>query len=67
MLTQITEDTFEQVLHCFKETSEIDLREIAFTDPFGMVGLLEIGELLKSDRIQNHLLTGIRKVRNLSG
>jgi anti-sigma regulatory factor (Ser/Thr protein kinase) len=52
MLAQITEDTFENVLHCFKETSEIDLREITFIDPFGMVGLLEIGELLKSDRIQ---------------
>jgi anti-sigma regulatory factor (Ser/Thr protein kinase) len=52
MLTQITEDTFEQVLHHFKETSIIDLRETTFIDPYGMVGLLEMGELFKSEDVK---------------
>ncbi len=51
-ITQITEDTFEQVLHFFNGTSAIDLREAAFIDPYGMVGILELGELLKSNGIQ---------------
>ena len=49
---QITEDTFEQALHIFRETQEIDLQDVTFIDPYGMVGLLEIGELLKSKGIQ---------------
>ena len=51
-MTQITEDTFEQVLHLFKESPEIDLKEASFIDPYGMVGILEIGELLKSEGIK---------------
>src|SRR4030043_204400 len=51
-MTQITEDTFEQVLPAFKESSTIDLRETAFIDPYGMVGLLEIGELFKSEGVK---------------
>ena len=53
-MTQITEETFEQFLHNFKKSSAIELREINFIDPYGMVGLLEIGELFKSE--------GIRKI-----
>ena len=41
---QITEDTSEQALHVFRETQEIDLHGVTFIDPYGMVGLLEIGE-----------------------
>ena len=52
MITQITEETFEQFLHNFKESSAIELREINFIDPYGMVGILEIGELFKSEGIQ---------------
>jgi len=51
-LTLITEDTFEQVLHTFREALEIDLQDVTFIDPYGMVGLLEIGELLKSKGVQ---------------
>ncbi|MBI4377736.1 MAG: sensor histidine kinase [Nitrospinae bacterium] len=54
-MTQITEDTFEQVLHLFKETPEIDLQEAAFIDPYGMVSILEIGELFKSKGTQKTL------------
>jgi hypothetical protein len=51
-MTQITEDTFEQAYQIFRESSIIDLRDATFIDPFGMVGLLEIGELSKSEGIK---------------
>ncbi len=54
-MTQITEDTFEQVLHTFREAQEIDLHGVTFIDPYGMVGLLEIGEILKSQGVQKSL------------
>jgi len=44
-MTQITEDTFEKTLHSFIQSEQIDLRDVTFIDPYGMVGLLEIGEL----------------------
>lgn len=55
-MTQITEDTFEQALHTFREAQEIDLHGVTFIDPYGMVGLLEIGEILKSKGVQKTLL-----------
>lgn len=51
-MTHITEDSFEQTLHLFKKTPVIDLQEVNFIDPYGMVGILEIGELLKSEGIR---------------
>lgn len=49
----MTEETFEQILSLQKDSSnEIDLRHISFIDPYGMVGLLEMGELFKSKEIQ---------------
>lgn len=51
-MIQITEDTFEQFLQIFNDTPIIDLSEIFFIDPCGMVGILEFGELLKSKGIQ---------------
>lgn len=48
ILTQLTEDTFEQVLS-ISEKSPIDLRDVIFVDPYGMVSILEIGEILKSE------------------
>ncbi len=56
-MTQITEDTFEQLLQIFiNKPSPVDLREAAFIDPYGMVGILEIGELLKTEGIKKPLL-----------
>lgn len=52
VMTQITEDAFEQVLHFFRELSVIDLRDVTFIDPYGMVGLLEMGEVFKSEGVQ---------------
>ncbi len=46
-MTQLTEDTFEQIVLSFRESATIDLQEVTFMDPYGMVGLLETGELLK--------------------
>ncbi len=54
-MTQITEDTFEQFLHSFSESQEIDLREATFIDPYGMVGILEVGVLLRSKGVRNTL------------
>ncbi len=44
-MTQLTEDTFEQTLQSFIRSEEIDLSDATFIDPYGMLGLLEIGEL----------------------
>lgn len=44
----MTEETFEQFLRHVEITPVIDLREISFIDPYGMVGILETGELLFS-------------------
>ncbi len=49
---QIAEDSFEQIINSAQGLSIIDLREAAFIDPYGMVGILEIGELLKSEGIK---------------
>ena len=54
-MTQITEDTFEQVLHIFREAQEIDLHGVTFIDPYGMVSLFEIRKLLKSKGVQKTL------------
>ncbi len=51
-MNQVTEDTFEQALHIFEESQEIDLQGTTFIDPCGMVGILEIGEFLKSTGVQ---------------
>ena len=55
-MTQITEETFEEIHRVFSTSPIIDLRDISFIDPYGMVGLLEIGELSVSEGIQKTLL-----------
>lgn len=45
MLKQITEDSFEHFLDSIKDLEVIDLRDVTFIDPYGMVGLLEIGKI----------------------
>ena len=52
---QIAEDNFEQLINSAQGLSIIDLREAAFIDPYGMVGILEIGELLKTEGIKKNL------------
>ena len=55
LLAQITEETFEQLLNLSRESQLTDLRKAAFVDPFGMVGLLEIGEVLKAEGVKKTL------------
>lgn len=43
---QLTEETFEQIFD--KPYIDINLKEVTFIDPYGMLGILEIGELHKS-------------------
>ena len=56
MLTQLTEETFELFIKDLKKPSVIDLGEVAFIDPYGMVGLLELGEVALSQDIQKKLV-----------
>jgi len=44
-MNRITEDTFEQTLASFVRSEQIDLSRVSFIDPYGMLALLEIGEL----------------------
>ncbi|MBI5755566.1 MAG: sensor histidine kinase [Nitrospirae bacterium] len=49
-MMQITEDTFEHLLQIVRESPMIALRDVTFIDPYGMVGILEIGETLMNTR-----------------
>jgi len=53
---QLTEETFEQALNLFYSPDVIDLRDVTFIDPYGMVGILEIGELFQAEGIQKRIL-----------
>ena len=55
-MTQLTEETFEKTLQSFIRSDQIDLRDVSFIDPYGMVGLLEIGELCMLEDIKKTIL-----------
>jgi anti-sigma regulatory factor (Ser/Thr protein kinase) len=55
-MTQITEDTFEQTLRSFIQSEQIDLSLVSFIDPYGMVGLLEIGELCMLEDVRKTII-----------
>jgi anti-sigma regulatory factor (Ser/Thr protein kinase) len=55
-MTQITEENFEEVIQLFRESSTIDLKAVTFIDPYGMVGILEMGEIFRSDGIKKPIL-----------
>jgi len=55
-MTHITEETFEQTLQSFIRSEEIDLRDVSFIDPYGMVGLLEIGELCMLEDVRKTVI-----------
>jgi anti-sigma regulatory factor (Ser/Thr protein kinase) len=55
-MSQLTEETFETTLHTFIRSDQIDLRGVTFIDPYGMVGLLEIGELCLLEDIKKTVL-----------
>jgi anti-sigma regulatory factor (Ser/Thr protein kinase) len=55
-MTQITEETFEQTLRSFIRSEQIDLRAVSFIDPYGMLGLLEIGELCMLEDVKKTVI-----------
>ncbi len=55
-MNQITEETFEKTLQSFIRSEQIDLRDISFIDPYGMLGLLEIGELCMLEDVKKTVL-----------
>ena len=55
-MNQITEETFEKTLQSFIRSEQIDLRDVSFIDPYGMLGLLEIGELCMLEDVKKTVL-----------
>jgi anti-sigma regulatory factor (Ser/Thr protein kinase) len=55
-MNQITEETFEKTLQSFITCEQIDLRDVTFIDPYGMLGLLEIGELCMLEDVKKTVL-----------
>ncbi len=55
-MTQITEETFEQTLQAFVHSEEIDLSGVTFIDPYGMLGILEIGELCQLEDVKKTIV-----------
>jgi anti-sigma regulatory factor (Ser/Thr protein kinase) len=55
-MTQLTEETFEQTLQAFIHSEEIDLGDVSFIDPYGMLGLLEIGELCMLEDVRKAVI-----------
>jgi anti-sigma regulatory factor (Ser/Thr protein kinase) len=51
-MTQLTEETFDKTLRSFINSEKIDLSSVSFIDPYGMVGLLEIGELCQLEDVK---------------
>ncbi len=56
VMTQITEDTFEQTLRSFLQSERIDIRRVSFIDPYGMLALLEIGELCALEDVRKTII-----------
>ncbi|HEY6010236.1 MAG TPA: ATP-binding protein [Nitrospirota bacterium] len=55
-MSQITEETFEQTLRSFIRAEQIDLSDVSFIDPYGMLGLLEIGELCMLEDVRKTIM-----------
>ena len=55
-MIQITEETFEQTLQAFIRSEEINLSDTSFIDPYGMLGLLEIGELCMLEDVRKTII-----------
>jgi anti-sigma regulatory factor (Ser/Thr protein kinase) len=55
-MTQLTEETFDKTLRSFINSEKIDLSSVSFIDPYGMVGLLEIGELCQLEDVKKTIV-----------
>lgn len=56
MLTRLSDDTFEVFLSQISNNNSIDLSNINFIDPYGMVGILEAGRYLRSSIAKKNLI-----------
>ncbi|MBI5740355.1 MAG: ATP-binding protein [Nitrospirae bacterium] len=55
-MTHLSDDTFELFLSGTSGSEAIDLRDVTFIDPYGIVGLLETGRLLALQQKRKTLL-----------
>ncbi len=55
-MTQLTEETFDKTLRSFVDSETIDLSGASFIDPYGMLGLLEIGELCMLEDVKKAVI-----------
>jgi anti-sigma regulatory factor (Ser/Thr protein kinase) len=55
-MIQLTEETFDRTLLSFIRSERIDLSGVSFIDPYGMVGLLEIGELCMREDVSKTIV-----------
>ncbi len=55
ILRNLSDDTFEIVLRRITDGQDIDLRDTAFIDPYGMVGILEAGRHISNQGLRRAL------------
>ncbi len=55
-MNHLSDDTFEQFLSRISGKGDIDMRDVTFIDPFGMVGVLEAGRYLDAEGMRKTLL-----------
>jgi len=55
-MTHLSDDTFETFLSNLSNQEALDLREVTFIDPYGMVGMLEAGRYLVSNYKEKTML-----------
>ena len=56
MITQLSDESFEAFLAHANASDVIDLRQVSFIDPYGMVGILEAGRMFSQKDIKKTLL-----------
>jgi anti-sigma regulatory factor (Ser/Thr protein kinase) len=55
-MTRLSDDTFEQVLGQISTQESLDLADVSFVDPYGMVGILEAGRFFLSKGVKKRLI-----------
>lgn len=55
-MNHLSDDTFELFLSQISSRDDVDMRDVTFIDPFGMVGILEAGRFLDSEGFRKTLL-----------
>jgi len=55
-MKHLSDDTFELFLSQIQKQESFDLRHISFIDPYGMLGILEVGRYLLSEGVRTTLM-----------